>query len=400
MSVRSSGIMVAVLRPESERKTVAADQAGWFSRKMAQAVGEKSVAPLRSRLNAGLTVQFEVAAKLDGLLAEARLAELQPWSLPIDKLTIAHQWWLVSAYWQVAARYLDGVLELDRDKHFVAPDIYAACEALIRVAEDANLQAVRDHSKVDVGLPIERASLQPMPDLLLNDKTYVGVWQALDAVALQVQSDQDRILKQKVPKRFTPVLKRLVGATQPNAAEFEQLQQNWLAASDASARLTFAQRAVGPVKELFTAGQQYIAPYLVGPVYTESAQAKPTLDELELGFDPWILVDPEQRAARQKDKGDVEKLIGFWQKVSRAEAAQLHRQLEEALQRDQVRRRVGRGYDTLPWSAQYLVRFPVTFGERRFETGDLVVYYVPDERHVQVRRTGRVNELLGLLGHE
>ncbi|MGH9224491.1 MAG: hypothetical protein ACRD2W_12095 [Acidimicrobiales bacterium] len=383
---------------------MAADQAGWFSRKKAQAVGEKPAAPLKSRLNAGLTAQFEADAMLDGLLAAARLANEKPWSLATDKLTIAHQWWLVSVYWQVAAGHLNGVLAVDKDKHFIPPDVYAACEALIQVAEDANLQAVRDQSKVDVGLSIEPTSLQSLPDLLLDERTFLGVWQALEAVYTQVGSDQDRIVKLGVPKRFAPVFKTLVGLTQPNLAEFEQLQQHWMAASDASARLTFARRAVVPARELFTAGQQYVAPSLMGRLYTESKEARRTLDELELGVDPWMLVDPDQRAARKKNTGDVEKLIDFWQRVSRAEAVNVHRQLEEALKRDQVRRRAGRGYDTIPWSAQYLVRFPLTLGDRRFGTGDLIVFYLkqepPDAWQIEIRRTGRVNQRLELLGHE
>ena len=381
-----------------------ADQAGWFSRKMAQAVGDKPVAPLRSRLGAGRTAQFEATTKLDDLFVEGRLADQKPWSLPTGKLTIAHQWWLVSAYWQVAAAFLDGVLDLDKDKHFLSPDIYAACERLIQTAEDANLQAVRDRSKLDVGLPVPRAPLQSLPDLLINDKTYLGAWQALEAVATQVRIDQDRVVSLTVPKRFTAVFKTLVGVAQPNLAEFEQLQQHWLAASDASARLTFAQRAVGPAKELFAAGQQYVAPHLIGRLYDESKQATPALDELELGFDPWILADPEQRPARQQDKADVASLIDFWRKVERAEAVTLHQHLDDALRRDRVRRRAGRGYDALPWSAQYLVRFPLTFGGRRFKAGDLIVYYLvqrsANDWRVEIRRTGRVNRPLELLGHE
>jgi len=153
---------------------------------------------------------------------------------------------------------------------------------------------------------------------------------------------------------------------------------------------------------LFELGQRLWAPYLLGQTYVEALRYKPTPEDLGVG-DPWVLTDPLQKQAHAHNPASQEELTKFWSSLADPAAAlQLHQQIEEAVRQDRIRLRHGKGYKTVPWPAQYLVRYPVSFGGRKFASGELIAFYAEQVSetavHLDVRRTGRVTTLLELLG--
>lgn len=378
------------------------DNPGPISRLKAIVAREVSAAPLAGRLVAGATSRYDASAKLDAVLAQAGFSLHGLWTLSPAEQAVAQLWWLSAVGWEIAERFF-AQLTSATHRQFIDRDGVPWCEGLCADAETYTTEAVRCQSQVEVQVSVPPPQFKQLKDLPVTDDLVAGTWAILEAIYERVQEDQNSLLGMRVPKRFRPVLHEIVKIVHPNMAVFEHLRQEWSSATTANARLGVVKQGFDPIRALFRGGQMCWAPSLTGQVYLQCLRAQPTLEDLEFGFDPWLLTDPLQRTAREPRQEHQQELTRFWERVtSPGDARQLSLQLEQWLQTGKIRLRYGRGYNTVPWPSQYLVRYPVSFGGRSFQTGDLIAVFVnreSDHWRVEVRRTGRAQGALELLGH-
>ena len=154
-------------------------------------------------------------------------------------------------------------------------------------------------------------------------------------------------------------------------------------------------------REILEIGQKLWAPYHIGHEFTEALKRQPTLEELSVEFDPWVLTDPQKRKEVEGRQEAAKQLSNFWGSLADRDAVlALAQQVDEALGKKVLRRRAN--YEQAPWPSQFLVRSPITFGTRNFEPGQLCSYYVGQDAAgqtvVEMRRSGRLNTILELMG--
>ncbi len=373
-----------------------------YGRQGPVAGGDPQVAELLGRT---VDNQYKTTQVFDAVVAQMQASGTTPWTAPVPTMAITHAQWLAAVLWQAATSYLDGVVVLYESEEVLPTQVYQECDSLCDLAGSMTMRAITLQSELDHGSKPLNASLVSLPDLKIHGLGYVGVWAVFEAIYLQVVSDLQQIEKLGIAKRMQDVYQTAKSALQPKADVFVYLQSSWRTSLSVESRKQLVREALPVVSEIFTIGQQLWAPYLLGQVYVTALRYKPTLDDLELGFDPWCMTDPVQQQKRAGDKASREQLTAFWESVADPAAAyQLSEQLRSALLTRRIRYRYGRAYGTVPWPAQYLVRFPLQLGTRTFNQGDLIVLYASSDdvgRHViEVRRTGRANGILEMLGQQ
>lgn len=363
-----------------------------------QADGDPQVAELLARTVSG---QVQATSVMDDLIAELQSSGKTPWTTAIPNMAVAHSRWLAAMLWQMATCYLDGNVEMHSAAAALPAEVYRECDDLCDQADAMTLRSIQLQSGLDHGVRPTNAEMAPFPKLNAEGLGYAGVWQALEAVLLQVRSDLRVIELAGVSKPMQSVSQKVHASYQPVADQFVYLQSSWKTATSEENRRELVRTALALTQQLFVLGQQIWAPYLLGQVYVEALRYKPTLEDLGVS-DPWVLTDPRQKEARKGNPTNQQELTEFWTKLADpAAAVQLHQQLQDAVQARRIRMRTGHGYQTTPWPAQYLVRYPVTFGARTFHSGDLIALYVDpsaEQWQVEVRKTGRLTNLLDLLG--
>lgn len=369
-----------------------------YGRNGHEAAGDPQVAELLARSVAG---QSQATSVLDQLTAKLTSTGTTPWTTAIPQMAVAHSRWLSAMFWQMATCYLDGNVGVYEAAMALPVPVYQECDALCDQADAMTLRSIQLQSGLEQGVRPTNAELLPFPSLNADGPGYVGVWHALEAVFLQVQSDLRVVEPASVSKQMQAVYQTVKADYQPVADQFKYLQSNWRASASEQNQREMVRSALPLAQHLFVLGQQVWAPYLIGQVYAEALRYKPTLDDIGVS-DPWVLTDPRMRADKQDKNNCKTELTQFWMKLADpASAMQLQQQLDSAVQAKRIRMRTGRGYNTLPWPAQYLVRYPVQFGARTFCSGDLIALYVDqstEEWQVEVRKTGHLYNLLELLG--
>ena len=181
-----------------------------------------------------------------------------------------------------------------------------------------------------------------------------------------------------------------------------ELRKDFYATKIAQNGIDLLRAAREHVEALFELGQKLWAPFLHGPAYTQALRRRLTLGELNLGFDPWILTDAQQRTEHQGTNSET-LLVEFWSGVKNpAQIAQLGSEILSLKQKGAIRRRYGRGYATPPWPSQFLVRESITIGGRQYKPGDLIAFFTrtlsASEVYVEIRKTGHLVKPLDLLG--
>lgn len=363
-----------------------------------QAAGDPQVAELLTRTVAG---QSKSVSSVNEFAAHVEHVGATLWTAAVPSMAIAHTRWMAAMLWQMATCYLDGNVVEYQAAGSLPPAVYRECDALCDQAEAMTLESIKLRSGLDQGLRPTNVQLSSMPALDVNGQGYVGVWYALQAVFLQVREDFVHAALAGNLKQMQKVHKQFVAEYQPLVDQYAYLITSWSSASTEQNRRDLVATALPLAEKLFALGQKVWAPYLMGQVYTEALRYKPSLEDLEIS-DPWMLTDYRQRQAREGKVDSERQLTEFWTKLADpASAVQLHQQLQIELGAKRIRVRTGYGYNTIPWPSQYLVRFPVTFGERTFVGGDLIALYVDqssDKWQVEVRKTGHLTKVLDLLG--
>jgi hypothetical protein len=371
-----------------------------YGRQGPDAGGDPQVAELLRRTIDG---QFKTTETLVATIRNIQANGKTPWTMPVPTMAITHAQWLAAMLWQAATSYLDNVV-LTYDAVGELPrEVYKECDSLCDLAGSMTMRAIEVQSQLDQGSKPLNASLVSRPDLRLNGTGYTGAWGVFEAIYLQVVSDFRLIERLGISKSMSDVYQSAKSALQPKADVFAYLQSSWASTLSEDNRKQLIRDALPVISELFAIGQQLWAPYLLGQVYVTALRYKPTLDDLELGFDPWCLTDPTKRKQLSADKTQQEELTAFWENVADPAAAyQLSEQIRAAHLSRRLRYRTGRGYNILPWPAQYLVRIPLQLGNRHFGAGDLIALYPSQNDEgktiVEVRKSGRATGILDMLG--
>jgi hypothetical protein len=173
------------------------------------------------------------------------------------------------------------------------------------------------------------------------------------------------------------VLKQLQQVIQPAVALHEHYQRQWLVAMTDEMKLNIVRQAEKGAQALFAAGQQLWAPYLLGQVYTQCVHAKQTIDDLELGFDPWSITDPTVRGERQGNPKAVDDLTAFWfSNPNPGKSFRLYQEILAARERRLVRYVTGEAFPYCPWAPMWLAWRQVTIGDVLLEAGAYFSLYV------------------------
>lgn len=370
-----------------------------YGREGQTAGGDPKVAELLKRT---VTGQYQATTAFDALATSLTTDGKTPWTAPVPTMSITHSRWLSAMLWQAATSYLDGVVNDFINESELPLDAYKECDSLCDQATAMTRRAIQLQSEMDQGTRPTNVTYEPTPYLHGEGIGYAGAWRAFEALYLQVRADLMIIEGLELPRQMKPVLQEMRKIFKPKVDVFEYLQSNWSSAISRDNRVEIVREARPLAEALFKLGQAIWAPYLIGPVYAEALRYKPTLEDLGIS-DPWALTDPKQKEVHSPSKDSQEELKKFWESLAEPAAVLvLQQQLQEAIQQRRIRRRTGRGYPTVPWPSQYLVRSPLTFGTRSFNTGDLIALYSSTDESgritVEVRKTGRATSAFELLG--
>lgn len=330
-------------------------------------------------------------------------------TLPLDDLpvmTVTHAEWLAAMYWQMASCFLDSTVPAFAGTSDVFRALaYTDSDILCDSATDWSRKAVQIRATITNSGKVRIAKATALPQFSLTPQTHYGVWAVYDFVTWRVSDDSELLaIDTRIPQRFRSLYRDMSRQVRIHTEVMSELRRSFLATSIPENAEQILHEAKNHVEELFTFGQQLWAPYLLGTSYTEAQRRQLSLDELELGFDPWILTDPKRRKIEEHNPESRKALAEFWSSVTDIPALhQLALQVIELRRSDSLRRRSGRDYSIVPWSSQFLVRRPVTLCDRAFEPGDLIAFFTrPQDSQVMVdiRKTGKLTKPLDLLGHQ
>ena len=316
------------------------------------------------------------------------------YTMPLPQMTMLYNNWLSSLLWQVALVFTDGVITLYSESA-LPEEVYRVADAL---CDDAAAQTRRTKSIKPV-----LAQLAEMPRLPNNVLTYSGVWDACNEIVDQISDDFDTINQFVFPSRMVDIHTATAKVIQTHLPAVKALRDDWNSTTTADNRMQLTKELLTHTAEIFKAGQQLWAPYMVGEKFKEAIQKEKSLDELGLGFDPWILTDPRRKAQVQANAVKVKELIGFWESVTERDPMEtLVSEVDNALRSGKIRRRTVCGYTTAPWQSQFLVVRPVTLGGVAFQPCHLCAYYphhkFTGEVAIEMRRMGVVRSIPELLG--
>lgn len=333
---------------------------------------------------------------------ELLLAGAVPWTAPLPLMTVMHGFWLVSVHRQMIQQYTDAAIKMLPRKNAVPPEVTSFIQDYVARIDDLELATVRLESQHAQGLKLRLAEPVPLPTFLNSHSLSFAVWNAYSVLHQQLRLDEVRIAKLGVPRHFEAIQKEFKDLLIPTYRQFDVVRER-LSDNPTVQEYDEAIKDVRPLADLyFTAGQGLWAPYLLGNSYRDAMRYKPTLDDLNFGFDVWCLTDPAELKKRTTDDASRQTLYEFWKKVKRpVEAARLQAELAEALKTRRLRRQTNKQHSEVPWQSLYLVRFPITFSGREFASGDQIVIFpkeTPGGYELEVRRNGRLTHPLDLLG--
>ena len=348
--------------------------------------------------------QWAATSALSTTMARVASVAISPLFTDLPTMTVVHAQKCADLRWQMATAYLDGVVEMYRNDDALSQEVYSACDSLCDDAREASRRATQSWSNHENGLRVRLTQGEILEDFAVNNTTYAGVWNALEVVIDRVREDFVSLPLQQVPTRFQGLVQDGMQRLRSHLELFEQLRSEWQATSITQNKLELVRDARSHAKEVFQIGQQLWAPYLHGTKYTAALTRKLTLGELTLA-DPWILTDPRQRQAKERDNESHQSLADFWESVIDIRAAvELAEQVNHLLKAKSIRRRTGRGYPMVPWPSQFLVRHRISFGSTNLEPGELIAYFGSRNAEgrvtIQVRRTGKLTRIAELLGFE
>lgn len=361
--------------------------------------GDELVADLLQRTVDG---QWSARKALDATTAiyASKATPLMLTELPLMAVMYAQQ--LANIRWEMATAFLDGVVMMYRDAETLPKPVYAAGDALCDYARGVTRQSVQAQASWKDGGKVRLVSLDVLEDFVVNDGQFEGIWNVFEVVVAKANTAVAFVTAQHQPERFKSLIESELRLARPHLETFRLLQTEWRATRFVENKLEVIQEATTHVRALYELMQHFWAPYLYGAKYSTLLKQKASLSDVPVR-DPWILTDPQQRNAKEREVESCQELADFWLSLENSDSVfELGEQIRQLLKQRVLRRRTGRGYPVAPWSSQYLVRAPFAIGSAMFTSGDLVAFYAssdPSGRiNVQVRRTGKLTHIIDMLG--
>lgn len=350
------------------------DSSGWRWRRGTPTGDASAVNSLRGRVGVGLSSQLRASDYLSDLMREVMLGAKPFWTTPADVQSVALSWWQTLLYWQWAERYLAYIPQDERQN---TPTVcLQAVEMLCNRAESATVDAISAQSQQEVQVQLSRAASQPFPDFVVDEVTCESVWAVCETTYQQVGTDLKQVMMSPAQARFKPVLLLLQQRLHPSLRLMEHYQGVWLTAATRSAKVAIVQRAVESVRTLFQAGQLLWGLYLLGDAYTAALHQKVTLEDLELGFDPLILTDPDVREYVMAHEAMRDQLAGMWAAISDPSSVlALQREILAAREHGSIRLMDGSTLDYCPWVPVWVAWRSVTIGGLALNFGDMFALY-------------------------
>lgn len=323
----------------------------------------------------------------------------------LSTLILAHTEWVSLMLWQMATCYLDACLSGPNasDVDF-ATHVYPNGDALCDAAAQWSRAAVKASSEITHGGKTRPSRECVLPSFKVRNQTLFGVWAVYDLVTNQVDGDVAFFAREgNIPLRLRNLYRNISKEVRLHVSVMRELRKDFATTMIAQNKIDILNEARSHVETLFSLGQQQWAPFLLGGRYTEALRRPLALDELELGFDPWVLTDPLKKRDQQGNSDCQAELAAFWSSVKDPQSLnRLALDIATLRRNDSIRRRTGRGYSIVPWPSQFMVRKSFTLCGRQFEPGDLIAYFARtrgDITEVDVRKTGKLTKPLHLLGH-
>ncbi len=362
-----------------------------------------SVPALRARINDNM---HAANREFTNFIAEVRADGKHPWTEPMSTMTMAHGRWVSHMLWLMAFGYFNSVVHTHQGNESLSAGAERACAAMCDAATDWSVHIVHMQNELDRGI---KPLLSPSLDLYVPDSpqdAYEGIWSICDTINYEVFISLERFKELgSVPERFQCVYVELLARYNANVPSVLRFRERYDTDKSAYNRRQVIASMLDLMRAEFAIGQGLWAPYLLGQGFAEVLRRQKTLDGLDLGFDPWILTDPDQRVQHASDATSRRELYEFWKSIANPAAAyQVNQQLSDALRARRIRRRTGHGHMTVPWQSNFLVRIPTQFGQRMFQAGDQIVLYASQDdvgRSVLDvrRRATRLTRISDLLGH-
>jgi hypothetical protein len=238
-----------------------------------------------------------------------------------------------------------------------------------------------------------------LPTISVSEANCDAVWAAYEAIYRRVRADLFRLTQIGVPGAMQKVHTLLTASFQPKEKVFVYVQRQWYAAMTYENKVQIVRDVLPVVQHLYAVGQQIWTPYLLGREYTDivrtQTQSTAILGPLNLGFDPWILTDPDLIQQKVSVSATCQELAKFWQSVGTPSAAKaLQDEITTAVHMGQAALVKGKGFKIAPWMPQYSASVEVTISGQTFQPGDLFSVYpqggADGKRVIAVRKTGRL----------
>jgi len=352
-----------------------------------QAGGDPRVAELLQRTVAG---QYQAKVAFDATLAAIKTQGRVPWDAPVSLLTLMNTQWRVLVQWEQATVYLDASVQGGS----LSDEAYRQCDTLCDRATELSVKAVAMQTDVSQGKRPGNTQATQLPSLVGTATTIQGAWATLATVYDRVSADLYRVESMGVPPHLGRLHQQVRKAFESSAQTFRFLLTQWLASGSAENQVQLVRQALPLTQQFYLVGQQLWTPYLLGPVYIEALRSQSLFGSFNLGFDPWILTDPDQARARVTNAESCNQLIAFWQSLADpASAKALQDEINEAIRAGQLTVHPGKTFKIAPWHPHYAVKSPVTIALQDFAVGDLLAllpHGAAGGRVLEVRPTGHV----------
>lgn len=335
----------------------------------------------------------------DQLAAPDGIKRSSPWLLTTEQQHLAHAWSTASALW-LAVR---GCTTTETGS--ANAQVRDICETLANLARSWSSYA----SHLNASPTTAKRGLAHLPAVPFARPLQPVLWGIAQAVIEQILLDRYQAEEShSTPPHLRDQFTRLCGLVDKWAAEVESYYAQWAASTSADHRLGQLEAAWIRVTRLFTAGQ-ILQRYdlLAAADFRDKVEPPLTMTTLanKLGFDPWCLTAPSERARRMSNPEDQRALIAFWQSVRNPQdVPQLLATLAEQLHCKRVRTCTFRGHGAeVPWATKYLVRYRFDGPNGPHTPAQLVIIYArPDDDSGGVRLellgAGQLTKPFDLLG--
>lgn len=350
--------------------------------------------------------QADATGSYDLRIEQLRASGASPYGLDDSNMAALRVQWTASLFWMMCTSFLDGIIvqRHAQGESSLSSGQYRTADELCDAATETIMLAIQASATADNKAPVKLKLPIKLPLNEVSAKTSNGVWASCATVIAEVGLLIEQHQAIGIPVRMMELHASMTSAYAQQVQVFNYLNKQWLAAQTSQSKEQAAKQLLDIADEVFKIGLKLTSPALHGREFVLAQKRKLRPDELDLGFDQWILTDPILVADKQKDQTAVMQLAEFWESVSDPQAAlTLYQEMSHAVANRFVRRRTGRGYaNIVPWPSQFMAIKPWKVSGTQFEVGDLMSFYPRRTSDgttiVEIRKTGKIKRPFDLLG--